>query len=87
MHSQALRNWCKAANLLQVLEHFRQGRKEIEISKVSKHSRTDSSSRITWNGKLNEPSEEKAQLRTDELKLKLIWRSEDGNRNVQNSPK
>ena len=35
---------------------------------------------ITWNGKLNWTFEEKAQLRKDELKLKMIWRSEDGNK-------
>ena len=45
--------------------------------------RTCNISVITWNGKLNLPFEENAQLRDDYLKLKRIWRSEVGNRKVQ----
>ena len=51
---------------------------------MCKHCRTGKISMITWNGKLNSPFEEKVQLRNDYLKLKQIWKPEEGNREVQN---
>ena len=40
----------------------------------------------TLNGKLNSPCEEKMQRRKDYLKLRPIWRCEDGNRKVRKLP-
>ena len=54
--------------------------KEIEIWIVCKLCRKGTISMSTWNRKLNLPLEEKMQLRKDYLKLKPMWRLEDGNR-------
>ena len=69
--------------MLHVLKSLCSKGKEITIRTVCELRRTSTISINTWNGKLNLPYEVKMQLRKDYLKLKLIWKLEDGNRKFQ----